>query len=178
MKPIISANSRIRLKDDFSIGDYSIVDDYCYFSTRVTIGKCSHIASNCTVAGGAKFLFALGDYCSVSSGVRIWCASNDFSEDLVVIKPAGVTFGDAMIEGDVALGNFGAVGSNAVIMPGNLIPEGVSIGALSFVPAHFKWTPWTVYAGVPIRPLKQRNKTRVLSQVAEIERGLRAQGSV
>ena len=42
------------------------------------------------------------------------------------------------------------------------VPEGVSIGALSFVPSNYKFEPWTVYAGRPIRPIKKRNKENVI----------------
>ena len=59
-------------------------------------------------------------------------------------------------------GKYTGVGTNSVIMPGNDIPEGVSIGALSFVPSNYKFEPWTVYVGRPIRPIKKRNKENVI----------------
>jgi galactoside O-acetyltransferase len=166
MKPIISKNCRIRHPEHFSVGSYSIIDDYSYFSAKVKVGVCSHIASGCSIAGGIKRLFTLGDMCSLSSGVKIWCTSDDFTNDVVIIVPDG--FGKIkgnLIEGDVSIGNYCAVGSNSVIMPDNSIPEGVSIGALSFVPPRFKFKPWSVYAGVPIRCIKPRNKINVMRQV-------------
>ena len=69
MTPLVSPNVRIRHPDLFEIGEHSIVDDFCYFSTRVRIGVCSHIASGCSIAGGRARQFTLGDYCSLSSGV-------------------------------------------------------------------------------------------------------------
>ena len=65
-------------------------------------------------------------------------------------------------------GKYTGVGTNSVIMPGNDIPEGVSIGALSFVPSNYKFEPWTVYAGRPIRPIKKRNKENVLNTLRKI----------
>lgn len=90
MKPIISANSRIRHPKFFEIGEDSIVDDYCYFSTRVRLGICSHIASGCSVAWGGNFLFQMGHYSSLSAGVKVWCASVDFINDIVTILPEGI----------------------------------------------------------------------------------------
>src|ERR1051326_4436601 len=87
MKPVISPNVRIRYPDTFEVGDYSIIDDYCYFSTRVRIGVCCHVANNCSIGGGPARLFVLGDFSSLSAGVRIWCASNDFPRDLVAMIP-------------------------------------------------------------------------------------------
>lgn len=174
MKPIISKNCRIRHPRHFSVKPYSIVDDYCYFSTRVRVGKCSHIASGCSIAGGKDKLFVLGDFSSVSSGVKIWCTSDDFVNDLVTIIPEGVRgIKKNLIEGDVTIGSMCAVGANSVIMPRNKIPDGTVIGALSFVPPAFKFKPWSVYAGIPIKFICRRNKTGVLRQTGKLKRALR-----
>jgi acetyltransferase-like isoleucine patch superfamily enzyme len=173
MKPIISPNIRIRYPDCFDAGEFSIVDDYCYFSTRVKIGFCSHIANNCSIGGGRDRLFALGDFSSLSAGVRVWCSSNDFANDLVTIVPSAVTdIGENPITGDVVFENYSGAGANAVIMPDNIIPEGTTIGALSYVPTRFSFDPWTVYAGAPIRRVAARNRNRVLAQVDLIKQRL------
>ncbi|HEY3044892.1 MAG TPA: hypothetical protein VGJ39_12745 [Vicinamibacterales bacterium] len=169
MKPIVSTNTRIRHPEHFEIGDYSIVDDYCYISTRVRIGLCSHVASGCSIAGGPERQFTLGDFCSLSSGVKIWCVSDDFTNDIVCIVPPGAEkVKRAVIEGDVTLGNYTAVGANSVVMPANTVPEGTVIGALSFVPARFKMEPWSVYAGVPARRVGQRNRSAVTEQAKRL----------
>lgn len=163
---IVSLNCRIRHPELFEIGANSIVDDYCYFSTRVLIGDWSHVASGCTVAGGAERLFALGDFSSISAGARIWCTSDDFVNDVVTIVPADLgEIKENVISGDVIFGDFTAVGANSVVMPNQAVPEGVAIGSLSFVPAGFPFEPWTVYAGTPIRAAKPRNREAVLRQV-------------
>ena len=174
MKPIVSKSCRIRYPEIFKIGDYSIVDDFCYFSTRVIIGRYSHIATCSSVGGGRDYTFTLGNYCSVSSGARIWCQSNDFVNDLIVIKPKGVHFDDHPIAGNVTIENMCGVGANSVIMPNNRLPEGVAIGAVSFVPSHFKFKPWSVYAGIPIRFIKPRNKKNVLEQMKSFKKSFKA----
>jgi len=165
MKPIISPQTRIRHPELFEVGPFSIVDDFSYFSTKVKMGLCSHIAANCTVGGGADYLFSIGDFCSVSSGVRIWCTSDDFVNDLVTILPPGApNVKKNLLRGNVSMANFTAIGANTVVLPKNAIPEGTVIGALSFVPYEFKFEPWTVYAGNPVRKIKSRNKSQVLAQ--------------
>jgi acetyltransferase-like isoleucine patch superfamily enzyme len=152
------------------VGDNSVIDDYCYFSTRIVIGKHCHVAASCTVGGGREYTFSLANYCSVSSGTRIWCKSNDYSQDLVILHHTeGINLKDDPIGGDVSIGEMCGVGANSVIMPSNIIPEGVVIGALSFVPSEFEFEPWSVYAGSPIRLVKRRNKNRVLRQRAILE---------
>jgi acetyltransferase-like isoleucine patch superfamily enzyme len=173
VKPIVSPHVRIRHPEHFEIGAYSIVDDFSYFSTRVRIGTCSHIASGCSVAGGPDRQFTLGDFSSLSSGVKIWCTSDDFVNDVVTIVPPGVgPIKDHLIEGDVSFGNCTAVGANTVVMPGNHVPEGTVIGALSFVPAGFVFEPWAVYAGIPIRRLSARNRAIVSAQAELLRKRL------
>jgi galactoside O-acetyltransferase/dTDP-4-amino-4,6-dideoxygalactose transaminase len=172
MKPIVSPNIRIRVPDQFIVGEGSIVDDYCYFSTRVEVGRYSHIAAGCHVAGGSERTFRFGDFGSLSAGVKVWCTSDDFVNDVVMIMPPGLDVKENLISGDVTLERCTAVGSNSVIMPKNHIPEGVAIGALSFVPVGFEFEPWMVYAGTPIRKIRPRNRDSVLRQVEKIERHL------
>jgi acetyltransferase-like isoleucine patch superfamily enzyme len=170
MKAIVSPNSRIRHPKHFVIGEDSIVDDYCYFSTKVRIGRCTHIASGCTIAGGSDMQFHIGQFCSLSSGVKIWCTSDDFVNDVVTIIPSDIeSVKMHLIRGDVIFDNYTAVGSNSVVMPKNHIPEGTVIGALSFVPAAFEFQPWSVYAGIPLRFLRPRNRESVMEQVRRLE---------
>lgn len=169
MKAIVSPNSRIRHQDHFVIGEDSIVDDYCYFSTRVRIGRCTHIASGCSIAGGAGMQFQIGDFSSLSSGVKVWCTSDDFVNDLVtVIPPDMKQVKKHLLQGDIILDHYTAVGANSVIMPGNHVPEGTVIGALSLVPASFDFRAWSVYAGTPIRFLRPRNRESVMEQVQRL----------
>lgn len=178
MKPIVSANSRIRHPENFVIGEDSIVDDFCYFSTKIRIGRCTHIASGCSIAGGADRQFEIGDFCSLSSGVKIWCTSDDFVNDLVTIIPPGIEqVKEHLIRSDVSFGDYTAVGSNSVVMPNRLIPEGTAFGALSFVPANFQFEPWSVYAGAPIRYVRPRNKEKVLEQARKLIAMLEQRGA-
>lgn len=169
MEPIISPNVRVRCPEFFIVGKYSIIDDFCYFSTRVRIGISSHIASGCSIAGGKQFSFEMGDFSSLSSGVKIFCVSNDFVNDLVVVTPPALNLEEIHpVEGDVSLGHYTGIGANSVVMPGNFIPEGTVIGALSFVPPAFPLEPWSVYAGSPIRFIRRRNRDNVLKQIEKL----------
>jgi acetyltransferase-like isoleucine patch superfamily enzyme len=169
LNPIVSKLSRIRHPDLFEIGAGSILDDFCYVSTRVKIGRFSHIANGCSIAGGAERTFELGDFSSISAGVKIWCASDDFINDLVCC-PSATEIKQNVICGDVRLQANTAVGANSVIMPNNNLPIGVTIGALSFVPPQFQFEQYSVYAGVPIRLVGRRNRASVERQAAALEK--------
>jgi len=120
-------------------------------------------------------LFEIGCFCSLSSGVKIWCTSDDFVNDLVTIMPPDVEqVKSNLIRGNVTLDDYTAVGSNSVIMPRNHLPEGTVIGALSFVPVAFEFRPWSVYAGIPIRFIRSRNRESVMDQVRRLDAALGA----
>ena len=161
-KNIISENIRIRHPNHFLVGHNNIVDDYCYFSTKIRIGSYSHIANNVSIGGGLDYQFVLGDYCSISSGARIWCSSNNFINDIGTF--ACEHYFDDKISGNVEISNLCIVGTNTVIMPDNYLPIGVAIGALSFVPAKFSFEPWSLYAGIPIKYIKKRDKNEILKK--------------
>lgn len=167
MKPIISTACRIRYPDHFKIGDGSIVDDYCYIAVRFHVGIGSHVASGCNFGGGNKRTFTLGDFSGIASGATVLCGSSDFVNGLVTIPPPGMEDVDCeySLEGDVTFGDCTGLGSNSLVMPDNVVPEGTVIGALSFVPSRFSFLSWSVYAGNPIRHIKARNRAKVLRQV-------------
>lgn len=172
-KSIVSKNIRLRYPTHFSVGEGTIVDDFCYFSTRIQLGRHCHIASGCSIAGGTDGLFVLGDYSSLSSGVKVWTSSDDFVHDLVMIVPEELgAIKPNVIRGDVTFERLTGVGSNSVVMPNNFVPEGVVIGALSFVPPGFSFEPWSVYAGTPIRRIKERDRDGVLRQLEVMEKKL------
>lgn len=169
MKPIISPN--IRFRYNYQVGDYSIIDDFCYFSVNLQIGKFFHIAPHCLIAGGKDRKFTCGDFGALASGVKIYCASDDFRNDIGNILPADCTgIKDHVIKGDVILQNFVTIGANSVVMPKNLIPVGTVIGALSFVPTNFQFDSWSIYVGNPIRKIGNRNISNVLREVNEVRK--------
>ena len=61
------------------------------------------------------------------------------------------------------------------VLPGVTVGEGATVGALSLVNRDCE--PWTIYGGVPARPLKARRKDRVLELEAELRRTLYPSGS-
>ncbi len=149
----------IKKPDLVKVGDNVRISDFCRISTACDIGSDCEIATGTYISGGdGKYTFKMGSYSSLAAGVRIWLSSNDYVNELVTHSVPNVK----EIEGNVTMEKYTGVGTNSVIMPNNHIPEGVSIGALSFVPTNYPFEPWTVYAGCPIRPIKKRNKKNVL----------------
>lgn len=157
----------IKKPELMEIGDNVRISDFCRISTACVIGSDCEISSGTYISGGdGKYTFKMGECSSLAAGVKVWLSSNDYVNELVTHSIPEVK----EIQGNVSLGKYTGVGSNSVIMPNNDIPEGVTIGALSFVPSNYKFEPWTVYAGRPIRPIKKRNKENVINTLRKIGR--------
>ena len=140
-------------------GDNVRISDFCRISAACEIGDHCEIAPGTYIAGGdGEYVFKMGSFSSLAAGVRIWLSSNDYVNELVTHSVPEVK----EFKGNVTLGRYTGIGTNSVIMPDNDIPEGVTIGALSFVPSNYKFEPWTVYSGMPIRPVKKRNRENIM----------------
>lgn len=162
---IIGKSVRIRQPQFCSIGDDSIIDDFTYISTKLKMGLNSHIASNVTIGGGKDFTFVLGDLCGISAGVTIWCASDDYINDLIGTQDKQIK---KMITGDVIMNNFTGIGANSVIMPNVVFSEGAAVGALSLIRPNTVLEPWMFYVGIPAKPIRKRNKEDILLQVKKL----------
>ncbi len=155
----------LKKPDLIEVGDNVRIADFCRISSACQIGSDCEIAPGTYIAGGdGKYKFTMGECSSLAAGVKVWLSSNDYVNELVTHSVPEVK----EIQGNVTLGKYTGVGTNSVIMPNNDIPEGVCIGALSFVPPNYKFEPWTVYAGRPIRPIKKRNKENVMKTLKKI----------
>ncbi len=157
----------LKKPDKLTVGDNVRISDFCRISSECRIGDDCEIATGTYISGGSdKYKFTMGSCSSLAAGVRIWLSSNDYVNELITHSLPEVK----EIEGDVTMEKYTGIGTNSVVMPGNHIPEGVSIGALSFVPSGYKFEPWTVYAGRPIRPIKKRNRENVLNTLRKLGR--------
>jgi acetyltransferase-like isoleucine patch superfamily enzyme len=158
----------LKKPEALEVGDNVRIADFCRISSPCKIASNCEIAPGTYIAGGGDtHHFSMGEYSSLASGVRVWLSSNDYVNELVAHNVPYVK----EIEGNVELGRYTGVGTNSVIMPDNHIPEGVVIGALSFVPSQFKFEPWSVYAGRPIRLIKRRNKENILKTLQKLHEG-------
>jgi acetyltransferase-like isoleucine patch superfamily enzyme len=151
---IIGKTVRIRKPQEVSIGDNTIIDDFCYISCGITIGKNCHIASNVTISGG-KGHFYMGDYSTISNHCSLHCASSDYGEmslDLPSV-PENIQYGGEV--GDIKIGNFVTIGAHSCLLPKTEIPDGVSCGAYSLLKS-IEYSPYSLYAGIPAKFIKNR----------------------
>jgi len=150
----ISDKASIYNADLIEIGDNSRIDDFCVISGKVQIGRFCHITPNCLIAGG-KLGIILNDFCTLAYGVKIFSQSDDYSGESLVNSLIPKKY-KSEIFGQIELKRQTVVGAGSTIMPGVIIEEGCSIGAMSLVLKSTK--PWGIYAGIPAKRIKERKK--------------------
>jgi len=145
-----------------SIGDYSIIDDFCILSGNITIGRNVHIAHGCRIIAGIEGV-EMGDFSGLAFGVTVFAQSDDYSGDALTNPTVPMQFRKIQ-RARVILGRHVIVGTNSVVLPGVELAEGTSIGACSLVTK--STMPWSIYFGVPAKRLKSRNQ-KMLEREAE-----------
>jgi len=163
---VISPNAEIRRPQIVSIGSHVAIDTAC-ITTAAEIADYAHIGPYVTVIGGPKARLGMGHFTNLMAGCRVICGSDRLMGE-GLIGPASIPdkFKDKMKLAPVILEDFANVATNAVIMPGVTLAQGSVIGACSLVTHSTE--PWTVYVGVPARPLKARPREQMLRYAAEM----------
>ena len=154
----IGRNVYFRYPSEVEIGDNVIIDDFCYFTTQVSIGNHCHIAPSCTVIGGREGRFVMEDFGGMSAGCRVVCGTDDYLEGLTNATIPAQFRGSATI-GEVIMRRHAIVGTNSVLMPNIVVAEGTAVGAMSVVTQ--STMPWKVYVGNPAKSLLPRNRKSI-----------------
>jgi len=149
-----------------SIGDSVVIDDFVFLvgGVETRIGSFVHLASFSSYLGRGRLV--IEDFVSVSSGARIYTGIDDFLGGSLVGPGVPAPYRQPE-RSSLHIGRHALVGANAVVFPGVTLGEGCAVGALSLVNRDCE--PWTIYGGVPAKPLKARPRERIL----ELERQLR-----
>jgi galactoside O-acetyltransferase len=149
---LISRTSRLYVPEYISIGDFSIIDDFCIVSGNVEMGRNVHFAHGCRVIGGREGI-RMHDFSGLAFGVTIFAQSDDYSGDALTNPTIPMKFRKIM-RARVEIGRHAIVGSGSIIFPGVILEEGSSIGACSMVTKSTE--PWSVYFGAPAKKIKNR----------------------
>jgi acetyltransferase-like isoleucine patch superfamily enzyme len=150
----ISTKASIYDCNQIEIGDSSRIDDFCVISGKINIGCHVHLTPMCLVAGGEKGVL-IGDFVTMAYGVKVFSQSDDYS---------GQTMTNSTVPGKykneykdrVVIKKHSIIGAGSIVMPGVILEEGVSIGAMALVTK--STDSWSIYVGVPARKIKKRSK--------------------
>jgi dTDP-4-amino-4,6-dideoxy-D-glucose acyltransferase len=156
----ISRNVEIRRPHLVTVGNHVAIDTGFYITTGAEIKDYIHIAPYVTVIGGVTVKLHLDHFASIAAGSRIICASDGHLGAGLVGPTIPEEYKDEITFADVIFKMFANIGTNVVVMPGVTLGEGSVVGACSLVTKDTE--PWTIYAGVPAKPIKARPKDKMI----------------
>ncbi len=150
----ISRTSLLYVPEYISIGDYSIIDDFCILSGNIEIGRNVHLAHGCRAIGGREGI-KMDDFSGLAFGVTIFAQSDDYGGAALTNPTIPMEY-RKILRSRVELGRHVIVGTGSIVFPGVTMGEGGSVGALSMVTK--STDPWTIYFGVPAKRIKSRKR--------------------
>ena len=157
----ISRKASFYSAGEISMGDNVRIDDFCLLSEKIDLGSNIHISAGTYLFAGDAGIRIL-DFSTVSSRCGIYAISDDFSGNYMACSAIDEKYRN-VTKKEVVIEKHGAVGTGTTILPGVKIGEGSAIGAMSLVNENTEG--WAIYAGIPCRKIRDREKT-----ILEIEK--------
>lgn len=161
----ISDKASIYNSDQMEIGDHSRIDDFCVVSGKVKIGRNVHIAIFCNVAGGEKGIH-LDDFSGLAYGCHVITQSDDYSGKTLTNPTVPAEF-KLEQKAAVVISRHSIIGTGSVVLPGVVLGEGTSVGALSMITKSTQ--AWSIYFGSPAKRIKSRSKELLDLEAAYLE---------
>ena len=157
---------------NIQIGDYTMYNDFVHdprqFEKNNVLyhypinGDTLRIGKFCSIACGAKFLFASANHTQTS------VSTYPFP---IFFEEWDLDIGDVMSawdhKGDIVIGNDVWIGYEAVVMAGVTIGNGAIIGARAVVTKDVP--PYTIVGGVPARKIRRRFSDNVIARLLELK---------
>lgn len=162
----ISSKVEIRRPHLVSLGNCIAIDTGFYCTTEALLNSYIHIGPYVTCIGGAHGLLQMGNFTNIGAGSRLICVSEEHLGEGLIGPTIPDRFKDKYIGGPIVFQDFSGVGTHVVVMPGVIFGEGAIVAPCSFVNKNLE--PWTIYAGVPARPVRRRPKEKMISMAREL----------
>jgi len=151
---LISDKCSIYNPSNISIGDNTRIDDFCILSAGdggIEIGRYVHISCFASILGKGKV--TMKDYSGISSRVTVFSSSDVYDGEWMT-NPTIPSHLTNVKHKDVVIGKHVVVGAHTVILPGVILEDGCSVGALSLVTKSSNGR--FIYSGIPAKKLKPR----------------------
>jgi acetyltransferase-like isoleucine patch superfamily enzyme len=156
---IIGKTVRIRYPELVEIGDNVIIDDFTYISTQLKLHSNVHISAGCKIIGGKDSYVEMKEFSTLAPNVVLSAGSDDYTSGIATPLVPMKYKGNVKI-GKIILNKHCIVGAGSVVLPDVIFEEGACLGALSL--ANTILEEYKLYAGIPARFLKDRNKNEII----------------
>lgn len=157
----------VEFRQRYSIGNHVAIDKGVYCSTNIEIGDYVHISPYVTIIGGRYGYFTAKGFNNIMAGARIICGSDRFDDSGLfgAMIPNWVEKGKQIIE-PVVMEELSNIGTNAIVMPGSTLRQGVLLTAGSLLIGDTE--PWGVYKGNPAVLTKVIDKTKAIESAKKL----------
>ena len=156
----ISNHCEIKRPHLVTLGNHVCIDSGFYITTGAEIADYVHIGPYVSIIGGETGLLKMGNFTNIAVGSKLICGSDAFLGEGFSFPVLPIEYRDDVIIKPIIIEDFAGIGANVTIMPGVRIAEGSVIGACSLVTKDTE--PWTIYYGVPAKPIKIRAAEKML----------------
>jgi len=173
-RPLISCGDDIWIDKDVTLkrpqlvhmGSHIAIDKGFYCTTSLSLGDYIHIGPYVTCIGGKAGEFRANGFNNIMAGARIVCASDRFDDSGLfgAMIPDGLK-GRQIIK-PVVMERFSNIGTNAVVLPGSVLRQGVLLTAGSLLMGDTE--EWGVYKGNPAVLVKKINSDNILKKFKEL----------
>ena len=153
-------------KIDPILGDHIAIDKGVYCTVNATIGDYIHISPYVTIIGGKTGEFISKGFNNIMAGARIICGSDRFDDSGLFGAMVPKEYKGKQIIEPVVMEMFSNIGTNAIVLPGSTLREGVLLTAGSLLMGDTE--AWGVYKGNPAVLVKKINPTIIKQKYNEL----------
>ena len=165
-KENIYIHSDVEFRRSRSIGNHVAIDKGVYCSTNIEIGDYVHISPYVTIIGGLLGLFRAKGFNNIMAGARIICGSDRFDDSGLFGAMIPTHLKGKQIIEPVVMEEFSNIGTNAIVLPGSTLRQGVLLTAGSLLMGDTE--AWGVYKGNPAVLVKKINKTKAIESAKQL----------
>lgn len=163
---IINDYHNIPRPELIELGNHVAIDAFFHCTTGLVVKDYVHIGPYVSIIGGKDVYCQIGNFSGMAAGCRIICASDEYLGEGLINPIVPKKFRDNVISGPVILEDFVTLATNVIVLPGITLAQGTVVSVGSVVTKDTM--PWTVYAGSPARPIRQRPKEKMLAYAKEL----------
>jgi len=149
-----------------TLGNYIAIDKGVYCTVNATIGDYTHISPYVTIIGGKTGEFISKGFNNIMAGARIICSSDRFDNSGLFGAMIPKEYKGRQIIEPVVMEMFSNIGTNAIILPGSILREGVLLTAGSLLMGDTE--AWGVYKGNPAVLVKKIDSTIIKQKYNEL----------
>jgi acetyltransferase-like isoleucine patch superfamily enzyme len=137
---------------------------------KVLVGKKTYGVLNVTDASPLDTKLQIGNYCSISPGVRFLLGGEHQIDSISTFPFKVKCFGydyEAGSKGDIVVGDDVWIGTNAIICSGVKIGQGAIVAAGAVITKDVP--PYSIVAGIPAKVIKYRFNQDIIDKLLSID---------